>query len=98
MTIPFKSIIGAVAVAGATSLMASAVMAETPADVLMFSGFGNPELDELPLELSDDSDGAPAIPPLEVTDLGVTPEIAAVETPQTSRVLIENTWAIGVFR
>ncbi len=103
MTIPFHSLIGAMSVAAAFVVMPVAGLAETipteePAPALLFSGFGAPALEELPLEVGDDSNVFAPLPPLEITDLGTSVVATDIETVQASRTITTNAWSIGVFR
>lgn len=103
MTIPFQESTRALIVAAAllaAPLVASAetVPGEEPLPVLMFSGLGTPQLDDLPLELSDEPTAPVPTPQLEITDLGTTPVAPEIETARSDRVMIQSTWSIGVFR
>lgn len=66
--------------------------------VFAFSGFGAPQLDDLPLEMASETEAAEPLPPLTVTNLGVTPSASATEPAGSDRIMIRNTWAIGVYR
>lgn len=66
--------------------------------VFAFSGFGAPQLDDLPLEMATETEAAEPLPPLKVTNLGVTPTASATEPDGSDRIMIRNTWTIGVYR
>ncbi len=99
MANPLTTLIGRMSIVAVSLSMPLAAMAQqAPGEeqnVLLFSGLGAPELEELPFEVNDDSD---ALPPLDVTDLGTTVAATDVPTVQASRTIVHNTWAIGVFR
>lgn len=66
--------------------------------VFEFSGFGAPQLDDLPLEIASEAEAAEPLPPLKVTNLGVTPAAPVTDPAGSERIMIRNTWAIGVYR
>ena len=66
--------------------------------VFAFSGFGAPQLDDLPLEMASETETAEPLPPLIVTNLGVTPAAPVTPPAGSERIIIRNTWAIGVYR
>lgn len=102
MTHPLNAKMAGVLFACVTSVFPVACAGQTvdaaPSGSFTFGSFGSPQVDALPLEMSDEStDPLPRFPTV-VTDLGSTPTAPGVQTTEVRTRVIQNTWSIGVFR
>ena len=83
---------------GPIGAIAQTLSQEQPRGSFSFSGLGTPMLDNLPLEMAANNGTAASVPPLSVTDMGVTAVIPVIEEDGSERLIIRNTWATGVYR
>ena len=106
MAHPCNAILAGIVVACVSSVIPAATFAQgfdtAPSGSFTFGSFGAAQVDDLPLELSEDS-AQPAIRPLPqlpttVIELGTSPVVADVQTVRVQPRRIQNTWSIGVFR
>lgn len=103
MTIPSKTRAATVL---AAALLVSAPLgaaAQSPGDAppsgsFTFGGFGSPAVDELPLTAATGPATPTPLPPLAVTDRGVTVGNPAVIGEETDRSVNRTAWTIGVYR
>ncbi len=104
MAHPWNAKIAGVVFACVTCAIPAAAFAQgfdtAPSGSFTFGSFGAAQVDDLPLEISEDS--TLTLPPLSttVTELGTTPEpvLADVQSVRVQPRRIQNTWSIGVFR
>ena len=102
MAYPWNAKFAGVVVACVTSVIPVATLAQgfetAPSGSFTFGGFGAPQVDTLPLELSEGSTQPVPQLPTAVVEIGTTPVVADVRTVRIQPRRIQNTWSIGVFR
>ena len=103
MTIPFTTFAATILAAALFSYVPQGANAQSfgdapPSGSFTFGGFGSPAVEDLPLASATGPATTPPLPPLAVTDLGVSGGSPAVISEETDRSVNRTAWTIGVYR